>query len=290
MTAHGIIGSDSTHTENYGGILNQDAAVEGLRVTKIWGTDPEQTRQKAQMVGIPTVAERPEDAMEGVDAVMVVNRWGDEHFKPAMLVVERGLPLFVDKPMTEDPGEAAELTRAAQKAGIPFMSASSLRYDPGMVELGGKLRGMAPIRGLTFAVANDWRLYGVHPVDVILSILGTGVADVTSLRDDLNDLVILRWEDGRFGVVTQMRESLYIMQCTGYAAGGWAQAETTIESGPAGFPVFYIETVRAFKGMLDTGQWPIGAEEMVDVIRVVAAADRSAREGRTVRLSEIPGL
>jgi predicted dehydrogenase len=290
MTAIGIIGSDSTHTENYGRILNQDIAAEGLRAVKIWGTDPEETRQKAEMVGIPTVVSRPEDAMEGVDAVLVLNRWGDEHFKPAMLAVERGLPLFVDKPMTDDPREAVELTRAARQAGIPFMSASSLRYDPAMVELGQRLRDLGPIRGLSFAVGNDWRLYGTHPVDVMLSILGAGVADVTSLRDELNDLVLLRWPDGRFGVVTQMRELRNLYHCAGHAAGGSVQAETTIDSGPAGVPVFYVETMRVFKAMLDSGEWPIEAEELVEVIRVVAAADQSARERRTVRLEELPAL
>lgn len=146
MKSIGIIGSDSTHTENFAGILNRDVAVSSLRATKLWGADPVQAREKAAMAEIPTVVERPEDAMDGVDAVMVINRWGVDHFEPARLALERGLPLFVDKPMIDDPAQAVELTRAATQAGVGFMSASALRYDHNLLELGQTLESMGPLR------------------------------------------------------------------------------------------------------------------------------------------------
>ena len=290
MKSIGIIGSDSTHTENFAGILNRDVAVSSLRATKLWGADPVQAREKAAMAEIPTVVERPEDAMDGVDAVMVLNRWGVDHFEPARLALERGLPLFVDKPMTDDPDQAVELTRAATQAGVGFMSASALRYDHNLLELGQTLESMGPLRGLSFALPNDWVLYGVHAVDVLHALLGSGVRDVTSVRDEQNDLVILRWSGGRFGIVTQMRESLRIMQCTGYTARGWAAAEASPADEEGGYPRYYVDTVRVFERMLQSAEWPIDAVEMVDVIRVFAAVDIAAREGRTVELREIPAL
>ncbi len=264
--------------------------MEGLRVTKIWGADPEQARQKARLTGVSAAVARPEDALEDVDAVLVIGRWGDDHFQPAMLAVERGLALFVDKPMTDDPAQAVELTRAAQRAGVPFMSASGLRYSPEIVALGASLRAMGPLRGLTFALPNHWRLYGVHAVDVMHAIFGSGVIDVTSLRDDLNDLATLRWTDGRWGVISQMRESTPGFHCTAYAAQGRVHADVSSDKQEGGFARFYVETMRVFARLLETGEWPIGAIEMVDVIRTLAAADISARERRTVELSETPSL
>ena len=80
------------------------------------------------------------------------------------------------------------------------------------------------------------------------------------------------------------------MQCTGYAARGWAAAEASPDDEEGGYPRYYVDTMRVFARMLESAEWPIEAVEMVDVIRVFAAVDIAAREGRTVELREIPAL
>ena len=71
MIRVGIIGCDSTHTENYAAILNRDIAGNGMRATRLWGVDAKQARAKATATGIDIVTDSIEAAMEDVDAVMV---------------------------------------------------------------------------------------------------------------------------------------------------------------------------------------------------------------------------
>ncbi|MBM4436623.1 MAG: Gfo/Idh/MocA family oxidoreductase, partial [Actinobacteria bacterium] len=261
MTRLGIIGSDSSHTEQYGGILNGDLAVAGLRAVKLWGADRAEAERKAAVAGIPAVVDTVDAAMEGVDAVLVVNRNGADHYAPAMRAIERRLPVFVDKPLTEDLDETIAVVRAARAAGVPLLSASALRYDTAIRGLARQLGELGGPRGVTVAIHNDWALYGVHPVDLIVSILGTGATDVYSARDAFTDLVTIHWAGGRFGTIVQARQAFEAYYVTGYARGGIVATHASTEKLRNTYHAFYVETIRVFHGMLQTGRWPIDAEE-----------------------------
>ena len=195
----GIIGADSTHTENFAGIINRGLAGPRMRVTKLWGANAAQARAKAADTGVDEVVSAPEEVMQGVDAVFVLNRWGPDHFAPAMQAVERGLPLFVDKPLCDDPQEAVTLVRAAAKAGVPLMSASAVRYDSAFRQLLERLPGLGRTRSIMFTLPQNWQLYGVHAVDVMHAVFGVGAVDVTSVRNESGDVVTIRWPDGQSG-------------------------------------------------------------------------------------------
>ena len=287
----GIIGADSTHTENFAGIINRGLAGPRMRVTKLWGANAAQARAKAADTGVDEVVSAPEEVMQGVDAVFVLNRWGPDHFAPAMQAVERGLPLFVDKPLCDDPREAVTLVRAAAKAGVPLMSASAVRYDSAFRQLLERLPGLGRTRSIMFTLPQNWQLYGVHAVDVMHAVFGVGAVDVTSIRNELGDVVTIRWPDGQVGIANQMREAWMGMLCVAIGENGWTHADMHEDDTIDGFRRMYLETIKQFLAMLDSGEPPISDEEMVDVIRVVAAAERSATlQARCVPLSEMPAL
>ena len=287
----GIIGADSTHTENFAGIINRGLAGPRMRVTKLWGANAAQARAKAADTGVDEVVSAPEEVMQGVDAVFVLNRWGPDHFAPAMQAVERGLPLFVDKPLCDDPREAVTLVRAAAKAGVPLMSASAVRYDSAFRQLLERLPGLGRTRSIMFTLPQNWQLYGVHAVDVMHAVFGVGAVDVTSIRNELGDVVTIRWPDGQVGIANQMREAWMGMLCVAIGENGWTHADMHEDDTIDGFRRMYLETIKQFLAMLDSGEPPISNEEMVDVIRVVAAAEISATsQARFVPLSEMPAL
>lgn len=286
-----IIGADSTHTENFAGIINRGLAGPGLRVTRLWGANPDQARAKALETGIDAVVDAPERAMQGVDAVLVLNRWGPDHFAPAMQAVERGLPLFVDKPLCDDPQEAVTLVRAAAAAGVPLLSASAVRYDRAFRQLLERLPDLGRTRSIMFTLPQNWQLYGVHAVDVMHAVFGVGAQDVTSIRGELGDVVTIRWPDGQVGIANQAREAWMGMLCVALGEKGWTHADMHGDDTIDGFPRMYLEVIRQFLAMLKTGEQPINNQEMVDVIRVVAAAERSATsDSRRVPLNEMPAL
>ncbi|MDE2902329.1 MAG: Gfo/Idh/MocA family oxidoreductase [Chloroflexota bacterium] len=286
-----IIGADSTHTENFAGIINRGLAGPGLRVTKLWGANPAQARAKALETGIDAVVDAPEQALQGVDAVLVLNRWGPDHFAPAMQAVDRGLPLFVDKPLCDDPQEAVTLVRAAAAAGVPLTSASAVRYDRAFRQMLERLPDLGRTRSIMFTLPQNWQLYGVHAVDVMHAVFGVGAEDVTSVRGELGDVVTIRWPHGQVGIANQAREAWMGMLCVALGEKGWTHADMPGDDTIDGFPRMYLESIKQFLAMLETGERPISDAEMVDVIRVVAAAERSATsDSRRVPLNEMPSL
>ena len=81
------------------------------------------------------------------------------------------------------------------------------------------------------------------------------------------------------------------MLCVALGENGWTHADMPGDDTIDGFPRMYLESIKQFLAMLESGEPPISNEEMVDVIRVVAAAERSATaDSRRVPLSELPAL
>lgn len=290
MISIGIIGCDSTHTENYAAILNRDLVATGMRATRLWGADAKQAKAKGAEAGIATVTNSPEAAMENVDAVMVLNRWGNDHFTPAMRAIEKGLPLFVDKPMCDDPIEAIALVRAAHAARVPLMSGSAVRYAPSIVTLLEDLPRIGYPRSMMFTLPQTWRLYGVHAIEVMHAVFGSGAIDVTTVRNTQTDLVTTRWPDGQIGIANQIRDAWTGMLCVVVGEAGWINAEVLPSDTVDGMPRMYINLIKRFKQMLDGQPPPVTYSEMVEVIRVTAAADRSAFESRRISMGEIPAL
>jgi len=229
--------------------------------------------------------------VQDVDAVLVLNRWGPDHFAPAMQAVDLGLPLFVDKPLCDDPQEAVTLVRAAAAAGVPLTSASAVRYDRAIRQLLERLPDLGRTRSIMFTLPQNWQLYGVHAVDVMHAVFGVGAEDVTSVRGELGDVVTIRWPHGQVGIANQAREAWMGMLCVALGEKGWTHADMPGDDTIDGFPRMYLESIKQFLAMLETGERPISDAEMVDVIRVVAAAERSATsDSRRVPLSEMPAL
>ena len=290
MIRVGIIGCDSTHTENYAAILNRDIAGNGMRATRLWGVDAKQARAKATATGIDIVTDSIEAAMEDVDAVMVLNRWGDDHFAPSMQAIKKGLPLFVDKPMCDDPTEAVTLVRAAHAAHVPLMSGSAVRYDPSMMTLLADLPRIGRPRSVVFTLPQTWRLYGVHAIEIMHAVFGSGAIDVTAIRDPQTDIVTARWPNGQIGIANQIRDAWTGMLCVVVGDAGWTNAEIRISDTVNGVPHMYVNLIKRFRRMLNGEPPPTTPGELVEVVRVSAAANRSAAESRQVPMSEIPAL
>jgi UDP-N-acetylglucosamine 3-dehydrogenase len=62
------------------------------------------------------------------------------HGPLAHAAIERGLPVLVEKPLAATHGEAVEIVRAGQAAGVPVQVGHVERYNPAVLRLGELLR------------------------------------------------------------------------------------------------------------------------------------------------------
>jgi predicted dehydrogenase len=294
MISIGMIGADSTHTESYAKLLNLPGApLSGrAKVVKVWGEDAAQAQEKAAQYNIPQVVRELEEAIQDVDLVMICNRYGDDHPAPARLALEAGLPTFVDKPFANDFSDVRALAQLADETGTPLMSCSALRYTPEVLELSPRLSSFG---ALNCAVASgpaagdfpDPRakypyFYGIHPVELLHTLLGPGAEAVTTQRTSRCDTALVHYADDRQGIINLFPKSPTFYHGAVYGEQGWGQVDID-ES-----PDFYVGTLANIIRMAESGKSPLPLTTTIEVMSILAALVSSAENGgQTVWLKDL---
>ena len=134
MIRIGLIGSENSHSMAYAKLLNlKDTPnrVRGAKIVAMWGEpgQDDHTQDVAQKGAIPEIVAKPADLIGKVDAAICTCRDGAVHAKYSLPVIEAGVPTFVDKPFAATPADARKMIRAAEKAGGPITSFSSIRLS-----------------------------------------------------------------------------------------------------------------------------------------------------------------
>ena len=294
MIQIGMIGADSTHTEAWARLLNpRDAPLHGrAKVAKLWGEDHDQAVAKARDCEIPEVVFGPQAAIEGVDLVMVVNRYGDDHPPYARMAIEAGVPTFVDKPLANNMDNVRQLVDLAHKYTVPIMSCSAVRYAPEVLALKEQIPefGLLSAAVVTGAAAGDFPdprarhpfFYGIHPVELLHTLLGRGAVAVSTRRTKRCDVATVHYDDGRQGIVNLLHSTPSLYHGTLFGADGWGSI--TI----ADWQNFYVETMAQIIGMAESGSAPYPIEWSVEVMALLSALVQSAEDkGRLVAVPTV---
>lgn len=294
MITIGMIGADSSHTESYTSLVNLPGAPLFGRgkVVKLWGEDQSQAQAKAAQCQIPQVVSTPAEAIEGVDLVMICNRYGDDHPSHARLALQAGKPTFVDKPFAHDFADVRSLVQLAEQRGAPLMSCSAIRYSVEVLELQEQLPSFGALNGaitsgpaagdIPHPRAKHPFFYGIHPADLLQTLLGPGAEAVTTRRTGRGDVGLVHYPDGRQGVINLFQKSPSLYHGAVFGETGWAQVDIR------DFTAFYRETLSRILGMAETGKAPFPATWIVEVMGILTALIRSAEQGgQTIRLSDL---
>lgn len=113
-----------------------EAGKTPCRVTQFWtdgkhdwpvAAEVEKWKSDTLAMGV-SEAKSLDEMLKSVDGVLVLAVNGNKHKGLAMPSLQRGLPTYIDKPMTCNLEEAKSLLSAARKSGARAYSASSLRF------------------------------------------------------------------------------------------------------------------------------------------------------------------
>jgi len=208
-----ILGSDSTHTEAYTELVNRSGApfYKKARVLWLWGADFGQARRKAARLGIPHIVRTPEEAVRDADFVMVLNRFGEDHFRNAKIAIEAGKPIYVDKPLTNNPTEAEQLFHLSQKKCVPLISFSPYRFSREVARMrsyAGKIHPFAAVITAPYASeqikdsrADNIYFYGIHAAEILFSVFGSDIRSVSAVKSDSGIVGTTIYRDGRHAIL-----------------------------------------------------------------------------------------
>ncbi|MEM8969611.1 MAG: Gfo/Idh/MocA family oxidoreductase [Bacteroidota bacterium] len=292
----GIIGLDTSHSVAFTKVLNDASTKSDVTGCPVVVAYPHGSKdiessvsripkytEEIQQLGVKIV-DSVDTLLDEVDFVLLETNDGRRHLEQALPVFKAEKPVFIDKPIAASLPDAIALFNAAEKYGVPMFSSSSLRYMKSAQEVAngsiGKVLGADTYSPAHLEATHpDLYWYGIHGVETLFTVMGTGCQSVSRQHNENVDVVTGKWKDGRIGTFRGMRSGEL-----GY--GGTAFGETGITSlGPYdGYRPLLVEIVNFFK----TGKPPVSSEETLEIFAFMTAADVSKqRGGESVTLEEV---
>ncbi len=265
-----------------GTFVKSGKLIPGAKVVKIWDPDLKAATSFAEACQIESVAKSPEECCIGVDAVLIVDDGSGSQWKYARYPLLKGIPTFCDKPLAMTAKEALSIGKLARKTQTPFMSASSLRFVPDILQLREEVSQLGPINLATAACGNDLIYYGIHALSMIYAVLGPGAVSAINVGQPDANIARIRFKGDR-DVVLMVGERQKMSpgyQINIYGTKGWRTVKPNLKN-------LYIYLLEAFLDLVRTGNESVPIEEEIEVIAALEASQRSLELKREVMLSEV---
>lgn len=283
----GIIGLDTSHSTAFTRALNNpDAGTEfgGYKVVAAYPRGSNDIKSSVDRIpgytedvrklGVEIVSSI-EELLSKVDFVLLETNDGRLHFEQALKVMKAGKRLFIDKPIAASLSDTLAIFEASKHYRVPLFSSSSLRYITGAKEISegsvGKVLGADTYSPATLEKTHpDLFWYGVHGVETLFTVMGTGCKSVVRAHTDNTDKVVGVWNDGRIGSFRGIRSGK-----SDYGGTVFGEKGIVVLGKYNGYNPLLLKIIEFF----NTGIPPVSAEETIEIFTFMAAAEESKLKG-----------
>jgi hypothetical protein len=300
----GLIGLDSSHCLRFAQQLNDSKTIGYVPGGKVVVAFPggssdwelsfsrvdSFTKTLEDSFGIEMV-DSPEEVAERCDLIMITSVDGRVHRKQFERIAHFGKPVFVDKPLAISWEDARSMMELSLSAGVRWFSSSVWRYTSDLVRVVGERGSRITNNPMDIYLTGPWPLepgrhgrfwYGIHSVEIMYSILGTGCLSVNSHREGNVESISGIWSNGRRSVISCEH-------------GEQRNFSGLISSIDQTFPFTTIDTAEdRYAGLLRDlisfgmgGDAPVSPEETVEEVAFLEAACLSGEMERPVDLREV---
>lgn len=281
----GIIGLDTSHATAFTKALNDPAAGPEFGGFKITAAYPKGSSEiKSSYERIPGYTEEVkksgveitgsiDELLSKCDFILLETNDGRLHLEQALEVMKAGRLMFIDKPIAASLTDAIAIFNSAAHYKLPVFSSSSLRYGTGTAEIRGGSIGRV-MGADTYSPATlerthpDLFWYGIHGVETLYTVMGTGCKSVSGIFTDDTDFVTGIWEDNRIGTFRGIRKGKTEYGGTAFGEKGISQVGRY-----NGYNSLLAEIIKFFQ----TGVPPVPPEETIEIFAFLTAAYESKK-------------
>jgi predicted dehydrogenase len=281
----GIIGLDTSHATAFTGALNAPSAspeLEGYKVTAAYPKGSNDIKSSVDRIAGYTeevkklgveIVDSIEDLLKKTDVILLETNDGRLHLDQAIQVMKAGKRMFIDKPIAASLPDAIAIFTAAQKYNVPVFSSSSLRYISGADEIAkgsiGKVLGADTYSPATIEKTHpDLFWYGVHGVETLFTVMGTGCKSVSGTFTEDTDQVTGLWSDNRIGTFRGIRKGK-----SDYGGIVFGEKGIVVLGKYSGYNPLLIEIIKFFQ----SGIPPVSQSETIEIFAFMAAASESKK-------------
>lgn len=288
QTKIGIIGLDTSHSIAFTKLLNDKNSEDRfVREFEVVAAYPYGTRNiesatsripkyvdEIQQYGV-VVTDSVAELLEQVDCVFLETNDGNLHLEQAVEVFKSGRKIYIDKPLGATLGQAIAIYEVAERYGSTFFSSSAVRFTPQNVKLRngdyGAIIGADVYSPHSIEPTHpDFGYYGIHGVEELFTVMGTGCKSVSRTHNEAGDVVVGLWEGDRIGSFRAIVKGPYLFGGTAFTA---SKAYPT--GGYSGYKVLLDQILRFF----ETGESPVSKEETLELFTFMKAANMSLDAG-----------
>lgn len=287
-TPVGMIGLDTSHSPAFTNIINNSSDITDFKVVAAYphgsrtiessySRIPEYTEQVKEM-GVEIV-DSIDELLDQVEVVLLETNDGRPHLEQAIPVLEAGKRLFIDKPIAGSLKDTIEIIEASKEYHTPIFSSSSLRYIEKAQavrheNLIGDVLGADTYSPATLEETHpDLFWYGIHGVEILYTVMGTGCESVSRVHTNDYDIVTGTWSDGRLGNFRGTRKGPH-----SYGGMAYGSEEIIDLGGYEGYEPLLYKILDFFR----TGESPVPVDETLEIYAFMEAADESKRRGGEV--------
>lgn len=290
MLKIGIVGSDNSHAIAYSKLANvTKIAGDKCRVIGLWGQEENRTQEVAQEGQIDTIVNNPEDLVDLVDAAIIVDRHGGLHAKHAIPFLEKGMPVYVDKPFAISLSDCRKMLEVAEQSGSLISSFSPLRVAPATIALKESISKIGDIRVAHFAGPCDFEsqyagpfFYATHVAEIAIKLFDDQVKSLKATQLGKNVAVQVIWQSGILSTFSYLGDANYVFHASLFGTEGMLSNEII------GGYSSYAEVLKAFLFMIESKTRPLNKEQLLHPIAMVHAIQESlANNGSEVNISDI---
>lgn len=290
----GIIGLDTSHSLAFTKLLFEanGEAYHGYKVTAAYPFGSKDLALSKERIPLQTteikkynvkVVDSISALLDEVDVVLLETNDGRLHLQQALEVIKAKKPLFIDKPMAASLKDAKAIFKAAAQNQVPVFSSSSLRFMAAVVDVKnnkyGKVLGASTFSPATIEPTHpDLFWYGIHGVETLFALMGTGCKTVTRYYTKDTDVVVGVWDDGRIGTFRGTRNGKQDF-------GGTCFCENEVVN--VGPYLGYQPLLKEIISFFETGKVPVSAAETLEILAFMEAADESKKfKGKLIHLDK----
>jgi hypothetical protein len=282
----GIIGTENSHAVQACKRFNVDKSIPNVQVAALCPGEGDTLAhcQEVQKGGlVPLVVNQPEELLDKVDALIIMNRHGKYHTPSARLSLGCGIPTFVDKPLTCSVAEAQELIALSHNMNTWLSSWSTVWHTASFKTLFGEAaQDLGPIlMGMTAGpceLDSEYGgvfFYGIHTVEMALQGFGYDVVAVSAVRQGQGAVATLILSSGR--LVTLQLIKAYVFQALVHGEkGSRYQVIDSSDGYDKGFQAL-VEAIR-------TNRRPLSDEQLLRPVQVLAALEVAINSGKTIEI------
>lgn len=286
----GIIGLDTSHATAFTNALNSPTAGPEFLGFKVVAAYPHGSSEiKSSYERIPSYTEQVkklgveivnsiEELLDKAEFILLETNDGRLHLEQALKVMKAGRRMFIDKPIAASLTDTIAIFKAAEYYKVPVFSSSSLRYIAGAREIAegsiGKVLGVDAYSPATLEITHpDLFWYGVHGVETLFTMMGTGCKTVVRTHTENFELVTGVWNDNRIGTFRGIRSGK-----SDYGGTVFGEKGISVLGKYAGYNPLLVKIIEFF----NTGIPPVSEQETTEIFTFMAAAEESKIRGGVV--------